>query len=109
MRFSANAWSRRRVLFGGTCMVLVSLSPADESRASEACVDPDELSDGEQSMRESLAYTDTAADASKVCGGCDYFSASGPAGCGQCLILHGAVSAGGHCDSWTEKSQERGG
>lgn len=108
MRLSANAWSRRRVLLGGSCVVLTGLSPLATSHASEECVDPDELSGSEQSMRHSLAYSDTAADAGKACNGCSYFSASQRAGCGQCLILHSAVSAGGHCDSWTAKSKERG-
>jgi hypothetical protein len=105
MRLSADAWSRRRALFGGSCLVLASVLPLSRLQASEACVDPDELSDGEQSMRQSLAYTDAAADSNKVCNGCSYFSASERAGCGQCLIMQGTVSAAGHCDSWTAKSK----
>ena len=108
MRLSADAWSRRRALLDGSCLLLASLLPLTGSQASEAYVDPDELSDGEQSMRQSLAYTDSATDSNKACNGCGYFSASEHAGCGQCLILHGTVSAGGHCDSWTAKSKERG-
>jgi hypothetical protein len=106
MRLSARICSRRRMLFGGACLMLVA--PLARLQASEACVDPDELSDSEQSMRQSLAYTDSAADSSKACNGCSYFSAAQTTSCGQCLILHGAVSAGGHCDSWTAKSKERG-
>lgn len=95
------------MLLGSSCLVLAGSLPPAGTYASDACVDPDEISDGEQSMRQSLAYTDTAADSTKACKGCGYFSASHTASCGQCLILQGTVAAGGHCDSWTTKNKER--
>ncbi len=106
MRLSAKTCSRRRMLLGSSCLLLVST--LTRLQASEACVDPDELTDGEQSTRQSLAYTDTAADSNKACKGCSYFGVSQSASCGRCSILQGVVSAGGHCDSWTAKSKERG-
>lgn len=73
--------------------------------AAGACVDPDELSDSVQSMRDSLEYTDVASDARRACAGCAYFQAEkANAPCGHCEVLHGPVSAKGHCVSWTKKT-----
>jgi hypothetical protein len=70
-----------------------------------ACVNPDELSDSVQSMRESLEYTDAAADAKQACNGCALFMpAKDTAGCGHCEVLAGPVNAKGHCVSWTKRS-----
>lgn len=96
------AVSRRRVLLGGSTALLATIAlPA----RSESCGHPDELSDGEQSMRQSLEYTEHAADENKACRGCGYFKAAATGACGQCLILNGTVSAQGHCDSWTAKQE----
>jgi len=68
------------------------------------CVDPEQLSDGEISLRESVKYTDASATA-KSCAGCAFFQASSEAPkCGHCQILNGPVSASGHCTSWSPKS-----
>jgi len=99
--------SRRGVMLGGAGMLLVAVLPAVEASADGACYDPDELSDGEQGMRQSLAYTNSAADRNKSCRACTYFKASGKAGCGECLILDGSVAADGHCDSWTVRGEQR--
>jgi uncharacterized paraquat-inducible protein A len=72
--------------------------------ARAACVDPDELSDAVQGMRDSLSYTDAAADAQRACRGCTYFKPAKPSdACGHCEVLGGPVSARGHCDSWTKQ------
>jgi uncharacterized paraquat-inducible protein A len=93
---------RRTFLFRGLQLpaaLLVSRT------AAGACVDPDELSDSVQSMRDSLEYTDAAADAKQSCMGCAYFQAQkAGATCGNCEVLHGPVSAKGHCVSWTKKA-----
>lgn len=73
--------------------------------AHAACVDPDELSGSLQSMRESLEYTDTAADPKQSCSGCSYFKpAKAGDSCAQCEVLTSPVSAKGHCVSWTRRS-----
>jgi high potential iron-sulfur protein len=71
-----------------------------------ACVNPDELSDSVQSMRDSLEYKDTAPDAKQACSGCAFFKAEKKAGgaCGHCEVMRGPVSATGHCVSWTKRS-----
>lgn len=102
-RQSTNSCSRRDAILGGACMLLAAATAS----ADGACYDPDELSDGEQGMRQSLAYTNSAADRNKSCRACSYFNASGKAGCGECLILNGRVAADGHCDSWTVKDEQR--
>ena len=73
--------------------------------ARAACVDPDELSDSVQGMRESLEYTDTAPDAKQACKGCSYFKpAKAGDACAPCEVLGSPVSATGHCVSWTQRS-----
>jgi uncharacterized paraquat-inducible protein A len=70
-----------------------------------SCVDPDELSDSVQSMRESLEYTDAAADPKQLCSGCSFFKPEkAGASCGHCEVLGGPVDAKGHCVSWTKRS-----
>lgn len=79
--------------------VVVALSKV----ANAACVDPDELSDSVASMRESLEYTDAAANPQQRCSACEYFNPAKAAdACGQCNVLTSAVSAQGHCVSWTK-------
>jgi hypothetical protein len=95
------------MMCGGAGVLLAVALPAAGASAESVCYDPDELSDGEQGMRQSLTYTNTAADQGKACRACTYFNASGKAGCGECLILNGSVAAGGHCDSWTAKGEQR--
>jgi hypothetical protein len=69
-----------------------------------ACVNPDELSDSIQSMRESLEYADAASDPKQACNGCSFFKpAKAGASCGPCEVLGGPVDAKGHCVSWTKR------
>jgi uncharacterized paraquat-inducible protein A len=94
--------TRRTFLFRGVQLPAAMLVT---HAAVGACVDPDELSDSVQSMRDSLEYTDAAPDGKQSCNGCSYFQAQkAGASCGHCEVLHGAVSAKGHCVSWTKKA-----
>lgn len=75
------------------------------SSARAACGDPDELSGSVQDMRESLEYTDTAADADQACKDCSFFKpAKTGDSCARCEVLASPVSATGHCVSWTKRS-----
>jgi uncharacterized paraquat-inducible protein A len=95
----------RGVQLPATLLVMSSGALAWSKSNAAACVDEDELSDSVQSMRESLEYTDKAADAQRVCNGCSFFKAEKPnAGCGHCEVLGGPVAAAGHCVSWTKRS-----
>jgi hypothetical protein len=70
-----------------------------------ACGDPDDLSDSVQSMRESLEYTDAAADPKQACKACSFFKpAKAGDDCAQCEVLNSPVRATGHCVSWTKRS-----
>lgn len=92
---------RRKLLVRGMQLpfVLVLARAADA-----ACMDPEELSDTVQAMRDSLEYTDAASDPKQACGGCSYFKAEKTgASCGNCELLRGPVSAKGHCVSWTKR------
>ena len=94
--------TRRTFLFRGVQLPAAMLVT---HAAVGACVDPDELSDSVQSMRDSLEYSDAAPDAKQSCSGCSYFQAQkAGAACGNCEVLHGPVSAQGHCVSWTKKA-----
>ncbi|MET0536031.1 MAG: high-potential iron-sulfur protein [Steroidobacter sp.] len=48
---------------------------------------------------------DESAEPAKACRGCNYYDGASGAACGRCSVLHGAVSARGHCVSWTAKTQ----
>jgi hypothetical protein len=74
-------------------------------KAFGACVDPDDLPDSERGMRDSMEYTESAADPAQVCGGCSFFKLeSAGSSCGHCEVLRGKVSATGHCVSWTRRT-----
>jgi hypothetical protein len=61
------------------------------------------MSRGEADLRKSLGYTDVS-DNAQTCSRCTYFKSAAGAACGTCDILSGgAVTAGGHCRSWTER------
>jgi hypothetical protein len=73
--------------------------------ARAACVDAEELSGSVQSMRESMEYTDVAADPKQACKGCLYFKpAKAGDDCAHCEVLASPVSATGHCVSWIKRS-----
>ena len=64
-----------------------------------------QLSNSDQSMRNSLGYADVSPNPQQVCGGCMYFTSQEPGeGCGSCELLPGQVNSGGRCDSWGAKS-----
>jgi hypothetical protein len=89
--------SRRRLLFHAVPIGLAGLAFARPARAAGSCVQPDS-----ESLRASLNYVTTAADASAACAHCAYFAADpAGAGCGACQILSGPVDATGHCDSFS--------
>lgn len=97
-----SCFDRRKFLLRG---VQLSAAALVADTAVGACIDPDELSDSVQAMRESLEYTDTAADAKRACNGCAYFMrAKAGDSCGTCEVLGGGpVSAKGHCVSWAKR------
>lgn len=73
--------------------------------ARAACVDPDELSDSVQGMRESLEYTETASDPNQSCRGCSFFKpVKARDSCAHCEVLNSPVDAAGHCVSWTKRA-----
>lgn len=98
---------RREFFFRGLqVLTVVAALPLAVSRADAAtsCTNPDS-----ESLRESLHYTDVAAEPAKACKGCGYFTADekppeeGKPACGNCMIFSGPVNATGHCDSWSMK------
>lgn len=99
----------RRDLLVRACGVPIAgaalfLGACAEQKQSTSCADPSQLTDAENSLRESLQYTNQTADAGKPCKGCAFFrSTADSAQCGTCEILKGPVSAEGHCTSWSAK------
>jgi hypothetical protein len=94
--------SRRALLSRGLPFVAGGVLLPILVRAADgpACHDP---AASDQGLRQSLNYTETGEDATKICGGCGFFSAGEPAGCGDCQIFHGPANVKGHCDSWSPK------
>jgi hypothetical protein len=97
--------TRRRLLNFGARLSLVIVLPASlrvagASDTALVCVDPDEVGEG---LRKSLHYTEISPDPRMSCSDCNFFSAGGADGCGQCQIMSAAANARGHCDSWSKK------
>jgi hypothetical protein len=99
---SMSCFDRRKFLTGG---LIASTTVLFSEAAIAVCVDPEELSDSVQGMRDSLEYTEAAADPKQTCGGCAFFKPvkSGDS-CGHCEVLGGPVGAKGHCVSWTKRA-----
>ena len=73
--------------------------------AGPVCVDTDDLSIGEASMRKANNYAEASSQAGKNCGNCAFFKLEGAAGssCGNCEIFNGPANSNGYCDSWSAK------
>jgi hypothetical protein len=88
----------RRALLRAAAVGLAASVTASKALAA-ACANPD---GGDSSLRESLHYTESAADSAQRCSACGFFSSPSGA-CGHCAIFNGAANANGHCDSWAAR------
>jgi hypothetical protein len=103
-KITRRAVLRRGIQISVGGVSLLALNACGGSKNEQfSCVDPDELSEGERSMRVSMVYTDVSPIATESCSGCAFFSAEESA-CGDCELLGGQVSDKGRCDSWSAKS-----
>ena len=99
--------SRRRFLAIAGLSPLVALgagSMASAQAPATQCYDPNALPLSQKNRRRGLGYKEPATDPAKKCGGCAFYTAKEPAGCGACQMLSGgAVSANGVCNSFAPK------
>ncbi len=92
--------TRRQLLFRTVPLGMAGIALSSATRAAGHCVQPES-----ESLRASLNYVATSADAAATCEGCAFFTADpAPGGCGACAILGGAVDSTGHCDSFSPPS-----
>ena len=99
-------WSRREMLGVGAKLALGAIAAGTAACAkapANACVDPEQLTDSERSIRKSLGYVEQFSNKEQVCARCSFFTASAGS-CGTCSILNGTVNATGHCSSWAAAS-----
>ena len=95
--------SRRRLLqtvLGLSLAGAVTVIEGCAKRLALLCSDPAKLSDAENSLRESLHYSEKSEVEGQMCRGCAYFASTGN-GCGECKLLKGPVNPMGRCDSWS--------
>jgi hypothetical protein len=94
------------LLFGlGGCSGGASSGGTAANKAGgTVCADLSAMSDGDQSTRKAMNYTESGPNPNQVCGGCSFFHAGGGA-CGTCdMFSGGPVNSHGHCDSWNAKA-----
>lgn len=101
--------TRRQFLLEGAGLGLAGLGYFVWTGCSEAdpCSDPESWTTGQASLRASFHFEARSPHGeAKQCGGCEFFrpKADDGHGCGDCSILHGAVSSKSYCDSWTAKA-----
>jgi High potential iron-sulfur protein len=90
--------SRRGLLQFAT--VLLAASRTTSNALAATCANTDGSDAG---LRESLHYTEAAANPLQQCSACSFFT--NPKGsCGQCAIFNGPANASGHCDSWAARA-----
>jgi hypothetical protein len=106
-----NSYSRRdamglaaRVSAGAAFGGLLSACGGGQN-AGPVCVDTDDLSVGEASMRKANNYVEVSSQPEKNCANCAFFKIDGAAGasCGNCEIFNGPANQAGYCDSWSAK------
>lgn len=76
------------------------------SASTSLCYDPAKVDPSQESMRETLHYTEASPNQATVCEGCTYSTFSNASAvCGTCSIFSGGpVNAHGHCDSWAKRA-----
>ena len=108
MKFTKNV-TRRSVLVRGlqfpaagfVALTFGACGEPESGDLAQVCADPDMLSQGELSLRESLQFVEAYEDANKVCGKCAFFTPTENSQCGHCQILNGPADQNGHCTSWS--------
>jgi hypothetical protein len=97
--------TRRKLIGSGLQLLAVGPALRAGTAAAETCSNANASADA-KSLRTSLHYVDSAADATKSCKGCAFYNATKDSSmCGYCMILDGPVSPSGHCDSWNMKEE----
>lgn len=92
---------RRSAILPGLSLGLLSACSDD---TANACFDAQYLGAGETQMRKTLEYVDLSAKPATRCANCQFLRKPERAGCGDCEILDGPVSAAGFCTSWAARS-----
>ena len=97
-------WNGIKFSIGGA--TLIGLGACGESDDRQVvCNAQGQLSNSDQSMRNTLGYADVSPNPQQVCGGCMYFtSQESGEDCGSCVLLPGQVNSGGRCNSWSAMS-----
>ena len=87
--------TRRELLLRAVPLGVAGIAFARAARAG-SCVGPDT-----ESLRTSLNYTSTGADAAATCAHCAFFTADSGGGCGAARSWAERSTARGHCDSFS--------
>jgi High potential iron-sulfur protein len=97
---SRREWLTRtlQVSVAGTLTVLAA---ACQKNKASVCADPANLTDAENSLRESLHFTEESTRSDQTCAKCGFFEGTGTSACGTCKLLKGPVNPRGRCDSWS--------
>lgn len=96
--------TRRRFVWDSTLGLLVLASSVGCGQQRFTCTEVTGLSDGEKTVRNTMAYADHAADANKRCDRCVQWVAAAQQGCGTCKVLAGPVHPEGTCNLFAPKS-----
>lgn len=84
---------------------LFGLTGCEEQKVA-LCINPNELSLSNNSLRKANAYVDVSPQPEKQCAGCAFYRPqSAESQCGACEIFgNSPVSVTGYCNSWAERT-----
>lgn len=102
--------ARRRFLAvaGLSPLAIFITARAGAQTPPATCFDPAALPLSQKSRRRAIGYADPSAIAGRNCGGCAFFTAAAPTGCGTCQLLSGGpVSARAVCNSFAPRPTVR--
>ena len=97
-------YSRRSLLERSAIIAGAGVLASCGKSGGSVCFDEAYLSAGEAQMRKTLAYVDQFSLPESSCSQCQFYRAAETAGCGECELLAGPVSASGHCNSWAARA-----
>lgn len=89
---------RRDLLAGSVFLSLIGLAGCKRDTCPSEPLSAEELK-----LRETLKYSDHAADPRKVCSGCQQFLPKPDADCGRCKLFKGPIHPAGSCLAFASK------
>lgn len=89
---------------GGLSLVVLGAVGAGCGKKELACTDTSALTPAELTTRQSLQYNDRAADPTRACSRCRFYTAGAADACGSCSLVKGPIHPNGSCTGFNART-----